>query len=83
MNAKINYQFGIISRRLEIKVIHAKPIFGNVEFLCVCPIVNRSRDLRINSMCKDEDAVVMIGSCKGEQNLEIIGIPFVPVRNIQ
>ena len=78
------YQFRRISRRLEIEVIHAKPIFGNVEFERVCPIVNMSRDLGISSMCEDEDSVVMkVGSCKGEQNLEVIGRPFVPVRNIR
>ena len=80
----MNYKFRTISRRLEIEVIHAKPIFGNIEFLCVCPIVNRFRDLRISSVCKDKDTIVMeIGTCKGEQNLEVIGRTFVPVRNIQ
>lgn len=69
---------------MEIEVIHAKPIFGNVEFERVCPIVNMSRDLRISSMCKDEDSVVMkVGVCKGEQNLKVIGRAFVPARNIR
>jgi hypothetical protein len=49
----------------------------------VCPILNRSRNLKISGVYKDEDAVVMeVGTCKGEQNLEVIGSPFVPVRNI-
>ena len=84
MNAKRNHQFKRISRRLEIEVIHAKPIFSNVEFLRVCPIVNRSRDLMISGVCKGEDAAVMeVGTGKSEQNLEVIGRPFVPVRNIR
>ena len=67
------YQFRRISGRLEIEVIHAKPIFGNVEFLHVCPIMNRSRDLRMSGVSKNEDAVVMdVGTCKGEQNLKVL-----------
>ena len=34
------YQFKKICRRLEIKVIYTKPIFGNVEILSVHPIMN-------------------------------------------
>jgi len=84
MNAKINYQFKRLSGRLDIEVIHAKPISGNVEFLRVCPIVNRSRDLRISEVCKDEGPVVMkVGTCKGKQNLKINGSPLVLVRNIR
>ena len=37
---KKNYQFRRIIGRLEIEVIHAKLIFGNVEFLNVCPYMN-------------------------------------------
>jgi hypothetical protein len=32
--------FKRISGRLEIQVIHAKPVFGNVEYLRVCVVVN-------------------------------------------
>ena len=40
MRMKIIYQLKMISGRLEVKVIHAKPVFGNVEFLIVCLVVN-------------------------------------------
>jgi hypothetical protein len=72
MIAKRKYQFGRICGGLKIEVTHVKPIFGNVEFLRVCPIVNKSRNLRISDVCKDEDAVVMeVGTSKGEENLEV------------
>ena len=51
--AKKNYQIWRIIGRLEVEVIHAKPIFGNIEFLSVWPIVNISRDLVISGVCKD------------------------------
>jgi hypothetical protein len=35
-----NYQFRRISGRLEIEVINAKPVFGNIKFLGMCPVVN-------------------------------------------
>ena len=34
------YQFRMINGRLEIEVIHVKPVFGNVEFFRVCLVVN-------------------------------------------
>ena len=40
METKKIYQLRRISGRLEIEVIHAIPVFDNVEFLSVCPIVN-------------------------------------------
>ena len=40
MKPKMIYQLRRINGGLEIKVIHAKPIFGNVEFLSACPVVN-------------------------------------------
>jgi hypothetical protein len=40
MKPKKNYQFRNISGQLEIKVIHANLVLGNIEFLDVCPIVN-------------------------------------------
>jgi hypothetical protein len=84
MNAKKNYQFKRTSGRLKIEVIHTKPIFGNIEFLRVCPLVNRSRNLKISDVYEDEDAVVMeVGTCKGKQNLKVIRRLLVLVRNIQ
>ena len=68
-----------ISRRLEIEVSYAKPIFSNVEFLSVCLVVNWSRDIKISDVCKDKDAVVMeVGICEGKQNLKVCGRLFVP-----
>ena len=49
------HQFKKVHKKLKIKVIHAKPIFGNVDFLSVHPIVNWSRDIRISAMCEDND----------------------------
>ena len=40
MRMKMILQLRKISGRLEIKVIHAKLVFGNVEFLRVCLVVN-------------------------------------------
>ena len=33
-------QLGWSRGRLEMEVIHANPVFGDVEVLSVCPIVN-------------------------------------------
>jgi hypothetical protein len=40
MKMKKIYQLRRIKVRLEIKVIHAKLIAGNVKFLNMCPVVN-------------------------------------------
>ena len=52
MRPQRNYQLGWSSGRLEIEVIHAKPVFGDVEFFSVCIIVNQSQHIRINGVCK-------------------------------
>ena len=81
---KRNYQLGWRSRRLKIEVIHAKPIFRNVEILSVCPIVNGSRYFRVSGVSKDKDSVVMkIGPSKGKQNLEVGRRSSVPLGNLQ
>ena len=40
MSIKMIYQLRMISGQLEIKVIYAKPVFDNVEFFSVSPVVN-------------------------------------------
>ena len=68
------YQVIKISGQLEIKVIHAKPIFGSVEFLSVCPVLNWSRGFTISGVCVDKDAVLMkVGICECKQKLKISG----------
>jgi hypothetical protein len=68
---------------LEIEVIYAKPSFGNIEFFTMYLVVNYSKDLRIISVCKDKDAVVMkVGICEGKQNFKVWGRSLVPVRSI-
>ena len=80
---KRNYQLGWISGRLEVEVIHAKPVFGNVEALGMCPIMYGSRRVRINGVCKDKNAVVVkVGVSKGKENLKVNQRTFVPLRNI-
>lgn len=62
------YQLKMISGRLEIEVIHAKPVFNNVEVLSVRLVMNWPWYIMISGVCKDNDAVVMeVGLCKGKQ----------------
>jgi hypothetical protein len=78
------YQVRWSSERLKIEVIHANPVFGDVEFLSVCPVVNRSRHFRISGMCKNKDVVVMdVGVCKCKEILKVCGRTFVPYMNIR
>ena len=48
----MNYQLGWTSERLKIEVVHAKPVFGHVELLSVCLVVNRSRHFKIVACAK-------------------------------
>ena len=80
MRLERTYQVGWISRRLEIEVIYAKPVFGNVGVLCMCPILYGSRHIRISGMFKDKNAVIMEA---GKQNLKISRRTLVPLRNIR
>jgi hypothetical protein len=80
---QINYQIGRTSGRLQIQIIHPKPIFGDVEIISVCPVVNLSRHIRISGVGQDKYAVVMeVGLCKGKENLKVRGRTHVPRRNI-
>ena len=84
MRLKKNYQLERISGRLEIKVIHAKPVFGNVEIFFMCPVMNGSRHIRINGVCKDTKAFVMeVGVCKSKENLKVSQRTLVPLKNIR
>ena len=78
------YQLGWISGRLEIEVIHAKPIFDNVYALCICKVMYRSSHIRINGVCKDKNAIIMeVGVYEGKHNLKISRRTFVPLKNIR
>ena len=67
-------------KKIQNEVVHAKPIFGNVEVFCMCPVVNGSRDIMINSVCKYKNVVVIeVGVCKGKQNLAVRGRMLVPL----
>lgn len=78
------YQLIRINGRLGIKVVHAKPHFGNVKILSICQIVNWSRDIRINDVGEENDADIMeVYICKGKYNLKECGRSFVPNRNIR
>ena len=83
MRQERNYQICWISRQLEVEIIHAKPVFGNVEVLCMCLIMYGSRHVRIGGVCKDKNAIVMkVGVSKGKENLKVRGRTLVPLRNI-
>ena len=84
MRLERNYQLGWISRRSEVKVIHAKQVFGNVKVLCMCPITYGSRHIRISGVCKDKNAVVMeVGVCKCKHDLKVSQRTLIPLRNIR
>ena len=83
MRQERNYQLGWISGRLEVEVIRAKPVFGNVEVLSMCPLMYGSRHVRMSGVCKDKNAVIMkVGVSKGKENLNISRRTFVPLKNI-
>lgn len=79
-----NYQIGRTSWRLQVEIIHPKPVFSDVELISVCPIVNLSRHIRISGVGEHKNAVVMkVGFCKGKENLKVRGRTHVPLGNIR
>jgi hypothetical protein len=69
--------------RLEVQIIHSKPIFRDVEVISVCPIENTPRNTGTCTMDKDEDTMIIeVRFCKYKKTLIIWFRELVPSKNI-
>ena len=69
--------------RLEVQIIHTKPIFGNVEVISVCPIKNNPRNIGIRTMGKDKDTMIIeVRFCKCKKILIVWFMELVPSKHI-